>query len=297
MYYREIHLDSSSDARTKGTSNHPVFHLQDPLYVTQYSVKNVTLPFSFSNIHTVSQFTWNLVDAERTPLEIPIIVPPNYYNLEVLSQHLLVQYNLGIAESDYEERVMLTAEVQPNGQIRFTFGETEDEELIIDIWIFNTSQESGGRDTILQKLLGYGTNPLSEPNLQENAGIPNTRDTLPCSFTLPNFLMLRSNFTRGASYISNMQGAYVLNNNGNLGNHTSVNILAKVPIDANNSPQGATGTISINENPSPNNMFSFDGEYIDSFDLYFTYPNEDKEVDFLDQNFSVTLSILSTRKP
>lgn len=288
-YYREIHVDSSEDARSSGTKNHPILHLQDPLYIDYFCVRHITIPTTFDNLYEPSTLRWNVAHTGGTAFSQfdQVFQPGNYSTSDI-----------ALAIQDFwgdEEPAGITLSAVAGGDNTITMTFTGSVNLDYVTWAFLTSIDTLGGCVILQKLLGYGTNPTTVTLFDLNPAVQPVK-TNPTKFSYPNFLMLRSNLCRGASFISNIRGPYVPNNS-NLGNFTSGNILAKIPLNPGIVPPNSVFTYTNNDSPSISNMFTFDGEYVDSFDLYFTYPNDDFPVDFKGYNFSVTLGIISSRIP
>ena len=293
-YYREIHVDSSDDGRTRGNKSHPIFDLHDPLYLDKFCIRHVTIPTTFHNLYeeSVIEWTYSLDGATVNGVFRTRFPAGNYSSAEIA----ILLENSWAVDGGNPSGILMTVGVGTDNTLVMTFSGGVIGDVVT--WQFITSLPTSALDAdrracpILQKLLGYGVDPATQPGffLQD---ILQPQKTLPAKFSFPNYILLRSNLCRGSSFLSNIRGAYVPA--GDQGNYSSGNILAKIPLSPAIIPPNSVYTFSTNDSPSRENMFTFDGEYVDSFDLFFTYPNEDVEISFNNYNFSLTLGLLSHR--
>jgi hypothetical protein len=146
----------------------------------------------------------------------------------------------------------------------------------------------------LQQRMGYGKiiNPMVYGGFipieiyqvvtPGDEGVATTGDR-PVDLVPTRYLMLRSSLGSGSAFTPNIRGKENIQKGGN--------IIAKIPTDVGNIGYGERYLYTNGDNLSPETMFTYNGGYINNFDLYFTRPHDDSPIDFDGYAFDVTIAV------
>jgi hypothetical protein len=276
--YRELILNS--DAYFKGDKNHPNFIFPEDITLKKFCVRNVQLPnfnLNFPRVSEEVRVEW-LTDATGEIWQegrvIKINGPLNVSTVAELGAVVSSIFQLSL-EDDFPG----------NGSTAVAVGDFFLEAgvaLPADItqWRFVWESSDYFRPAkYLRRLLGdvlFNKTSDIYPGVDWKIGA--------LKMTQNNYLLLKSNAMSGATFTPN---------GSRFGNSQSASILAKIPIDFSNANYGTYLFYSVNDSPSSETMFSYNGGKINMFDLYFTRPYDNDVIDFQGFNFSITLGILT----
>lgn len=316
MFYRELHCDSSLDGQSGTDKNHPRYDLSGPMYIDKFSVKSVSLPVTFQDFPLEQTIAFRFTNAGVTFLTSPNpngtlsvgsydsaefltflntaladfvlnavgddgdpgppIVPPT--NVSDLIQEIIASYNeLG--------HVVYTIQYSPLGQFD---GLTQTFSVVFP------SSKTSRRTYQLQQRMGYGATlddadldgffPIDvlAPVVAGPGGSARTGDR-PVDLVPTRYIMLRSSLGSGSAFTPNIRGKENIQKGGN--------IIAKISTDVGNIGFGERYLYTNGDNLSPDTMFTYNGGYINNFDLYFTRPHDDTPIDFDGYSFDVTLAV------
>ncbi len=290
--YKELHIDSAEDNRNFGTKNRPLFYFTEPLYATHFAVKSVSLPMSFVQLTSSCrlQVSWPAYIGlfGITGGTEYLTVPSGSYSNSSLAALLQAAFTTQVLQGPYGYANFATSCLwlsETEGQVTLVFSGPNPAPTPSHVFTFSWPDSVIDESCLqLQKLMGAGTTigivtPVKMSNLPQPFTV--------WKFSFPNYLMMRSSLGSGASFGSNLRGeqaAYETND-----------IIAKIPlnpaiVDANNQYLYQNNTLTRE------NMFTFNGNFTDGFDVYFTKPGQNEPVDFRQFNFSATLSFIDDRE-
>lgn len=276
--YRELILNS--EAFFKGDKNHPQFIFPEDITLKKFCVRNVQLP-NFNNNFPVTQEKVRLEyktvatgDVWQAAGVVNIDGPANFPTVAVLGAF----FSTVIQASLFPIFGVVTTSVQLTESF-FLIPDNAFPAVITGWRIVFDAVDFLKPAKYFRRLMG--SNPLNAASVTYPAA---NYVIGALKMTQNNYLLLKSNAMSGATFTPN---------GTRTGNSQSASVLAKIPIDFSTSAYGNYIFYSVNDSPSSETMFSYNGGKINMFDLYFTRPYDDDVVDFQGFNFSITLGILT----
>lgn len=296
MPYSELHVDSSDQCRTDGTRNNPKFQLTEELFVDHITLRHFASPLTFNNVLSndkISLVTFIGTGDVATPTLPPAQldgadyvvdfaeVPSDFYTPNSLSALLNGEFSNYTVVPDAEDS---------KGNVTISFTRTSPiTGPKAATWIFfqnsSTIDPDRNGDNSLTSFMSFGFNGDYRQVIPVNDYEFTTGSI---RAVLPQYLMLRSsNLMSGASHPAQVRGAQ--GSGKSFGAFNSQNIIAKIPLPHPNVSVGDLMQLSINDSPSRENSFQYNGQHIDRFDLYLTSPFSDIPLNLNGSVFSVTL--------
>jgi hypothetical protein len=310
--YREILLNS--DAFSRGDKNHPVFVFPEDLNFEYFCVRTAEFPNFYYNLAqnetigivtynangTVAQYKYMIVQSQNFPNVTSLVTMLNFLMNDLTGGNTKFTNNpvFSVVNTYFiglNPQFGLSWSIDFSGVMSQSSGSNLGANLIVylNATVPNPGNLIPAQNTYvskyLRRLFGYDTSVTISPKLD---GISTADQTLGAiKATRDNYLLLKSNAMSGATFTPNttFQGAY-----------TNSNVIGKIPVNQGTFPYGTFVFYETNQNPSPENMFSFNGGKIGNFDLYFVRPDpsmSEDPIDFQGWNFSVTLGIISNVSP
>jgi hypothetical protein len=271
--YRELILNS--EEYTRGDKNHPRFLFPENVSLDKFCVRNVQVPNFLLNVprrnylrircHDVSGVVTETTGAPIFPRNINSVA-----ELVGVLNPILAALGGGTGSFGVNNEFWLQLDTLIAGCSFFSF---------------EYSGDDGLEAKHLRRLLGDIESVLES---KPYANQINTPLVGALKMTQNNYLLLKSNAMAGANFTPNTRvgGAY-----------QTVSTLAKIPLNFSSNPYGQYVFYDVNDAPSPETMFSFNGHQLNEFDLYFTRPHDTDVVDFQGWNFGVTLGIITNEAP
>lgn len=277
--YRELHL--SSTGRTGGDHAHPRWELQDEIELSHFCLRNVQFPRTWDNV----PFTQYLVFYKIAEPVKPFVVAVLRGNYTVASFAAYLQTKLRSGQDDSAvplanpftnfAAITVVIEVVDNrNYIRINFNAADE---VTFEWPPEKRENQSDAYRIMGSVYGTGT-------LIHTFKTGSERNPYPMNLFHNRYFFLRSNALTGSRFTANVQIRE--------GSFNSGNIIAKIPLNTANVGFDEYENYSINDSPSLNNMFKFDGSRLDKMDLYFTDAENTKPIDFGNIPWSATIGIL-----
>jgi hypothetical protein len=308
--YRELILNSNDF--TRGDKNHPVFTLPEDIRFTRFCVKTCEFPNFYLDLPVPEMLGIITFNSNGTINQAKyVIIQPQSFG-SVTSLVTMLNAFVALGGNNFTNPPTFT--VVNNYWIGFSaaigFIGT------IPTWALdfsgnNSLQNLGTLGTItnplnpfvgtlnantvnyqskyLRRLFGYSESVLVSPpldalqlNIQTLGAIKATPD---------NYLLLRSSAMSGAMYTPNTTTS---------GSFTIANVISKIPVNQGTFAYGSYVFYEVNDSPTEENMFDYNGGNTNNFDLYFTrspVSMMNDVVDFQGWNFSVTLGIITHDTP
>lgn len=313
MFYRELHLDSGGDGRTSGTSSVPFWQFVDTVWIKKFIVKRTSIPITFDNVFVDCTITILCSYPHPNPgedddpdiyFELNVSIPKGYYDGKSFAELLTTDFNIVKNNSAYvvlypdialyvqDDSKLYISQLNTTNPMEGKFG-----------FGFSFPDGSPSNCRLIQKLLGYGTEPTTLPvppamnlrvEVSNSLGEPFVAVSNGIKFSSPNYLMIRSSMGTGSRFTSSIRGRAIGENRPTQGAFNSSNIIGKIDLNPGTTARNTEYTF-VNPALDPGFMFDYDGEYIDNMSVFFTYPNTDIPVDFGVYNFSLTIGIMTDR--
>jgi len=315
--YREILFNS--EAFSRGDKNHPYFVFPEELRFEYFCVRTAEFPNFYYNVASSEvigiitfntdgspkQYKYMIVESQNFPNVSSIVTMLNallnnvvggntvFTSSPINPQFVVVNtYFIGLNPQfnfpwafDFSGRF---APVAPGGtNISPTLITYPNTTLPSTTSLVPASVNYASR--YLCRLFGYPTGTEITPLL---GGINTLDQTVGAiKATRDNYLLLKSNSMSGATFTPNTtyQGAYA-----------AANVIAKIPVNQGTFPYGTYVFYETNQNPTPDNMFQYNGGKTGNFDLYFVRSDpsmSEDTIDFQGWNFSVTIGIITSETP
>lgn len=267
--YREMILNSEDFFR--GDKNRPVFIFPEDVKLKKFCVRNVQLPNFFVNLPADETLVIETRVANGDITSFPSQwAPTNFLTLAEFNTRMNTHLASlpGPPTFQVEDTFFLT--------LQNTFDPT-----VID-FRFNYRQ-SGVISKYMRRLLGDCSNvETSQWYLASGFKIGALK------MSQNNYVLLKSDSMSGATFTPNLKRS---------GSYSSASVMAKIPTRFSEAPYGTYLFYNVNDSPSSETMFSYNGGKMNMFDLYFTRPNDTDVIDFQGWNFSVTIGIITDRVP
>ena len=303
MVYREFHLSSSANISPSSTRNHPIWELQDPLYVDRLALRYCELPLTFCNIGNGAGFTYQLTYVEVTENEP--------------GKSVTYTYECEVAPGCYSGLTFMQAmkkallEAAEDVDIEYPDGppvtEPTDGPQIANV-TFQISSDDGGRLLVTTPgvvhdigndgtavwtfqagavlwypgMLKYFNRPDNDPNPVLIWEFPEEKvlSLYPLKL-IPNYVYLHCNLMAGTPYASQQRP---------LGGFATRTVLAKIPIDTDYVWREQVMPFE-NHNMDPMFMYECEGNEYSYIECWFT-TEDGTELDFSNVAFSLTLSVM-----
>ncbi len=281
LMYREMHINSTF--RTQGTKNRPIYQLPEELLLKKFCVRSVEVPNFAETIPRTERLTistYNTTDLSSiVSTDFLDLGPKNYMNLFELRDDL----NLILANGGHPGPPILVITdsfwlaVDPANP--FTDGSS--------FFRFDyTGVASGVSAKYFARLLGdTEADTVSQPYTTSTAVV---RNVGALKVVVNSYLLLKSTQMSGATFTPNTTFR---------GSFSQVDVLAKIPTNFTANPFGTYVFYTVNDAPSEDTIFSFNGYKITNLDFFFTRPDDDEVVDFQGFNFSLTLGLYTDQAP
>lgn len=288
--YREIILNSNNYSR--GSINHPIFEFPENIVLKKFCVRSVEVPnFYFNHPNTE---TWGITAYDANGTEVvdstctAVTGPQNFTTATQLATRLT------------EVAATMTDAVKPTFSV-----DSSDPNFIrlsspfaagVASFKLNFTPSPGAPSNFFRRLFGYTgyvTYNASNGTFTQLVPLSNSYDAQAGSsvnligalkMAQDNYILLKSDAMSGATFTPNLtwQGSF-----------SSASTLSKVATKSDSSPYGTYNFFTLNDSPVPETMFSYNGDILSKFDLYFTRPHDNEVIDFQGFNFSVTIGIIT----
>jgi len=275
--YREMILNSEDYWR--GDKNVPVFLFPEEVRLKKFCVRNVQVPNFLQNLPVAETLHIDTLSAGGVITTTNGFFPVANYN------------NVLEFQTDLNSLLLASVAGAPkpafNTISSFWLGLATTFLAGIVSFRFNYQQTNGIEPKYLRRLLGDKSDALYSQWYSAQA-LPTVPIVGALKMTQNNYFLLKSNAMSGATFTPNFTRH---------GSYSSASVLAKIPVNFTTFPQSSYVFYSVNDSPTSETMFSFNGHTLNKFDLYFTRPNDDEPIDFLGFNFAITLGILTDESP